>query len=326
MLCVAPTIKAMYGGATAFIGDSGFSADSDGLSFAGNTASADPSTNDEFTESEYLLNATDPMPDDAGYLSVAADLWSFYESRVSELDLYPFDSSAALCFVSGDSVHSQPNGSSWDTAYRSLKECIDQLAANGDGGEIWVNGVQTTRESAFELQSDIRIYGGFDGSESARTQRDWNRSRSTLTFDEFAGDLFDAAGHLLVAINASNVLIDGFVIVQSQSADSLWCSTESGGVLYAVNSDIAIVNTVFYRFCAETGGAMYCEGGNPAGDSPSVLSGAPTILNSAFIGNRAVRSGGAVDAEFGCNFFGLVLLERMPCSVSLVQVFSVCMF
>ena len=278
-------LKALFGGALALIINSELSVNSANNQLRDNTEPI------EYTEDDFLFNRTDAELGDFEYIDTLSDLWTFYESRIDELDLFPFDSNAGLCFVSGDSTSGTPTGNSWDTAFQSLSECIDKLDSTGNGGEIWVSGDQSLSNNPFVLRNNIRIYGGFDGTESERTQRDWNRTPSILSSDD----------RVLESVEVSGVLIDGFII-QSRS-QSEECSLSNGGGLYAVNSDISIVNTVFYKLCAETGGAMYCQSGSPGGDEPEVLSGAPTILNSAFIGNRAVRNGGAIAAISGCNLF-----------------------
>lgn len=81
------------------------------------------------------------------------------------------------------------DGVEWDTAYRYLQ---DALLSAASGDEIWVArgtyyvdedcanplGVcddprdLTEREATFQLEDDVDLYGGFDGTETMRSERD----------------------------------------------------------------------------------------------------------------------------------------------------------
>ncbi|MFM7715745.1 MAG: hypothetical protein ACKO7A_24510, partial [Microcystis sp.] len=66
------------------------------------------------------------------------------------------------------------NGSAWNNAYGSLASAITAAQA---GDEIWVSAgtykptTGTDRNATFTLKNNVGIYGGFAGTETARTQR-----------------------------------------------------------------------------------------------------------------------------------------------------------
>jgi hypothetical protein len=72
-----------------------------------------------------------------------------------------------VIYVSGSAGGTQ-NGTSWQNAFRSL---TDALAVWVPGAEIWVANNTYTLSAPIVLQSAMRLYGGFIGTESQRDQR-----------------------------------------------------------------------------------------------------------------------------------------------------------
>ena len=69
------------------------------------------------------------------------------------------------------------DGMSWATAYPSLQSA---LLAAASGAEVWVAAGRYTpapasgnRAATFQLKNGVAIYGGFAGTETARSQRNW---------------------------------------------------------------------------------------------------------------------------------------------------------
>ncbi|MEE9128429.1 MAG: right-handed parallel beta-helix repeat-containing protein [Phycisphaerales bacterium] len=102
--------------------------------------------------------------------------------------LFSAPANSAIIYVDG-TVGPCGDGVEWDTAYRYLQ---DALLDADSGDEIWVArgtyyvdrdcgnplGVcndprdLTEREATFQLKDDVDLYGGFLGTETARSQRD----------------------------------------------------------------------------------------------------------------------------------------------------------
>jgi len=65
------------------------------------------------------------------------------------------------------------DGSSWINAYTDLKAAINSAAPNS---ELWITaGVYSpgaTTADRFQLSTDLKLYGGFNGTETALSQRD----------------------------------------------------------------------------------------------------------------------------------------------------------
>ncbi len=82
---------------------------------------------------------------------------------------------AAVLRVNASSTASGPDGLSWETAYSAIQAAVD---AAGAGDEVWVaGGVYTISggPSVVTLQQrpNVALYGGFEGVETARDQRNW---------------------------------------------------------------------------------------------------------------------------------------------------------
>ena len=151
------------------------------------------------------------------------------------------------------------DGSSWDNAYPTLQ---DALAVAASGDEIWVaasvyypdEGAGQTnddRTSTFMLQNGVAIYGGFDGTEAQREERDWENHITVLsgdidheTFpdstdvDGVVNDAEDISGenayHVVTSIDTdSSAVLDGFIITAG-SADGLVFPDDGGGGLAAI--------------------------------------------------------------------------------------------
>lgn len=119
------------------------------------------------------------------------------------------------------------DGQSWDTAYKDLQSCLDDIRDNKPDdvsqGEIWVaTGTYTPSEAAdwadgtdpqfysFIMYDNTSLYGGFDGTETSRNSRDWRDNPSYLSCnitDDFGSNI--VCSNILLA--AMNTIVDGFV-------------------------------------------------------------------------------------------------------------------
>ncbi|WP_448543410.1 choice-of-anchor Q domain-containing protein [Roseiflexus sp.] len=189
--------------------------------------------------------------------------------------------------------------SSWSNA------CTLQTALTTavSGVQIWVKmGVHkpTTnpaqRTAAFALKSDVAIYGGFAGTETALNQRDWTLNITVLSGDIDNNDTVDASGVVTTATNivgsnayhvvsATNVLstavVDGFVITGGQANNGAFPHNAGGG-MYIQFSNPTLTNITFSGNTAAFGGGAYSGNGNPL------------LTNVAFTGNSATSGGGGI--------------------------------
>ena len=72
-----------------------------------------------------------------------------------------------------------PSGTGGCTSWADACGLQAALALAGAGGEVWVAEgthfptADTERTAAFQLASGVALYGGFEGWETSREQRDW---------------------------------------------------------------------------------------------------------------------------------------------------------
>ncbi|MFT4547660.1 MAG: hypothetical protein ACI8XO_002234 [Verrucomicrobiales bacterium] len=207
---------------------------------------------------------------------------------------------AALRFIKQDAAGLN-NGSSWEDAHTSLATAID-VAASSD--EIWVaqgihlptiesNGANMEpgpRAASFGvIGKSLKLYGGFNGTETARNQRDWVARPTILSGDlGVPGDATDNAYTVLHSFS-STLMVDGFTIRDGNSnGTALGTSNDfdgNGGGVFQNSGTMTFANCQIYNNYAAYGGAMY------------LISGSITLLNCSFVNNSARWVGGAIDGR-----------------------------
>jgi len=203
------------------------------------------------------------------------------------------------------------DGSSWTDAYPDLQDALG-VALPSD--EIWVaKGTYfpavTNRTFSFVLpNSAVSIYGGFAGTETMVSQRDW-LTNITILSGEVGVDTtnLDNSYHVVTGNGAgSTSVLDGFTIREGEATGS--GGNANGGGVYVSSGRPTFVNLLITRNNASTeGGGMYVElGSSPAlfnvtfslndaqfggGMATSVLCN-PTLTNVTFTRNDADEGGG----------------------------------
>ena len=165
------------------------------------------------------------------------------------------------------------DGSSWASAFTDLHQAI--AAAPGSCTEIWVAaGTYFTQGQSFALRHQLPILGGFAGTETNASQRNWTNHLTILKND---GN-FAVVNNGGVSIDAS-AFLDGFVI-------------------QSVNSSFAVFN----QNCSPT--IQNCTIAN----CPNLVmwnqGGSPNLVNCVFTNNQstAVHNLGSSPTFTGCVF------------------------
>lgn len=173
------------------------------------------------------------------------------------------------------------NGSSWANARGDLRQAIKTAAF---GTQIWVSqGTYTTtncssctqsdRKISFVVPDGVALYGGFNGTETSLSQRNWEINKTILSGDIDSDDRATNNTYNIFYLQNVGILtiIDGFTITGGNANDTL-----SIGELYT------------------SGSAIYNDsrGGNYTN---------PTIKNCTFSRNFAIGFGGAVFNNGGYN-------------------------
>jgi len=200
----------------------------------------------------------------------------------------------AILYVDIGNSSGTENGAGWATAYTSVQDAVDS-AVNGD--EIWVAaGTYTgTGEYVVEMAEGVALYGGFAGTETERSQRNWTANPTII----------DGETQRKVLLGADNASLDGFTITrggnyiygggmynEGEFLNELSLSISncsfvnnhaiSGGAIYSDSADIEVTNCTFDQNGGLQGGAVY------------TMNSAPIFTFCIFTDNNAANRGGAM--------------------------------
>ncbi len=203
-----------------------------------------------------------------------------------------------VIYVDADAT-GQDDGSSWTNAFCDLQ---DALARAEYGDQIWVaeGTYKPTQDvnadlacyEAFELKNGVAVYGGFAGSETSLSQRDYENNVTLLSGD-LAGDdgpnftnNDENSRHVIIGDDTDETtILDGFAI-SGGNAKSASPHNAGGGLIVWTTGSPTLQNCKFIGNSATTyGGAIY------AGKSSSKIQGC------RFEGNIS-RSGGAIRLQY----------------------------
>lgn len=205
------------------------------------------------------------------------------------------------------------DGSSWDCAFRSLQNGI---AAAQSGDEIWV--AQGTyfpdegdaqrlgsRDEVFHVPDGVSIYGGFDGTETSRSNRNPDPATNGTVLSSDIGTTGDAADNsftLVVLCNAgSSTTLDGLTVRGAQRALLLGgTNTQKRSARESIGCD--------YRgdgWEVQDSGGIWISGGAPVirnvistnntsdfGGGITIVDGAEPTLQSVTLSDNLGRSNG----------------------------------
>ncbi|MEN6519623.1 MAG: right-handed parallel beta-helix repeat-containing protein [Armatimonadota bacterium] len=164
------------------------------------------------------------------------------------------------------------DGSSWTLAKKTIQAGINAASPNG-GGEIWV--AAGTYSEHITLKANCYLYGGFAGTESQRTERDFSVNKSIIDGTQ-NGNVVSASGLSAIAC------VDGFTIRNSGS---------SYYGIYCYSSSPTITNNTING----NGGGICCYVSKPTISNNTICGNGsgigciaptnPTITNNTISGN-----------------------------------------
>lgn len=200
-----------------------------------------------------------------------------------------------VVYVDQGNTSGVEDGASWATAYTTLQSGIDD-AWRGFGGEVWVaqGTYDESRDNAgaLLLRFGVSVYGGFQGSEAVRNQRDPAQFLTVID----AGAANGGSPAATAVFGENGAVLDGFTIQGARAVDDLTGNSGAG----MINNEVSpqIVGCTFKDN----------EAARFAGGVLNVGNGVPVFEACVFLDNRAGESGGAVantdcSPEFrGCRF------------------------
>ncbi|MDF9831077.1 choice-of-anchor Q domain-containing protein [Parabacteroides sp. PF5-6] len=214
------------------------------------------------------------------------------------------------------------NGSSWNDAARSLADALKYAATPANNvKQIWVaqgtyypedipDSYSGTRARTFSIPTNVRVYGGFAGTEDeAFTDRDWVTNQTILSGDlngdDKPGDLeTNKSDNCLNVVYLNGGTLDGFHITGGNGASY----GSAGGGVYAYGGATLTNNTIYGNTASSGGGVYAYDGailtnntiyGNKATEGGGVSARGSTLTNNTIYDNTATYDGGGVFASGG---------------------------
>ncbi|PCJ52552.1 MAG: hypothetical protein COA79_23385 [Planctomycetota bacterium] len=223
---------------------------------------------------------------------------------------YYLGTNAPVIYV--DAGASGGDGSSWGNAFNDLHAALTEAGTGGVAREIWVKKGNymphaNNRGISFNLPPMTSMFGGFNGTESKRYERNVEADTVQLSGEiGMPGFPYDNSFHVVKFLG--NGLIDGFTIGNG-FADGTGNDSKGGGI-YAPNANSYIQNCqIFDCGAAEDGGGVYtfssslfevtfanCFSGNDAGGA---FLGGSELEGCVFVLCDAGNDGGAAHSEGG---------------------------
>ena len=203
------------------------------------------------------------------------------------------------------------NGTSWANAFTNLQNALSGVCP-GITTQIWVAQgtykptIGTDPTISFVMKNNLAIYGGFIGTETLLSQRDWVNNVTVLSGDiGVVGLNSDNSNSVIKNIGLNNTaVIDGITIRDGFS------SSGNGGGMNNYSSFPKVNNCIFKENYAQYfGGGMFNLYQSPSicncifsGNTASVHGGgifnwasSPSVNNCTFSGNKAVNEGSGMN-------------------------------
>lgn len=201
----------------------------------------------------------------------------------------------AVVYVDADAAGLN-DGSSWQNAFNDLNDAIIAASASD---ELWVaEGLYkptsgTNRNNVFLIDVGLSIFGGFNGTETQRNERDWDKH-----LVRFSGDIGSPAdsnnSKTIMKIDASSqVIIDG---VRFRKAYSELTDPGNEAAL-VVLTDARIRHCYFTNNQSGYSAAIY-----QAANSNVLLEDCLFALNTTLIGNTFQRESNTTATVVNCTF------------------------
>ena len=195
------------------------------------------------------------------------------------------------------------DGSNWTNAYQDLSEALESLHPFS---EIWVKkGMYQPgvfRSDFFFIPPDVSVYGGFNGTETERSQRNPSVNETILSGDiGITGEGSDNSFHIVVPSSGSH--LEGFTIEDGNASENFSDSRGKGAGLYAKNASFTLSECVFKNNRArQKGGAIYLDEANASLANCSFTTNLGTGLEDGFGYAGAIYANKVVLSLTACQF------------------------
>ena len=192
-------------------------------------------------------------------------------------------------YVDGATGSDANAGTSWGTAFATLTEALAQA---GSADEIWIaEGTYTpgsNRSDSFTItgnQDGLKIYGGFAGGETSRSERDPTANPVVLSGDlgNNDGSDFDDDG-----VPDSGREENAHHVIFFNGGEGIGPSVGANVTTATVLGSVTVTGGDTEGSFSGNGGGIYCDGQGGGNEC------SPTISNVTFTGNSAQFEGGAI--------------------------------
>ena len=247
------------------------------------------------TAGNLRLRAESPALDsgDSAIVDAIVDLAGNARIVNQDVDIGAYERPSDSCPDNGvvyvnQQAHQPGDGLAWSSAFKALQDAMIVV----DSCEIWVAaGIYkptsgTNRAATFALTSEVGIFGGFDGTESLRSQRNWQTNPTVLSGDiNQVGNIADNSFHVVSGSGTDDTaVLDGFTVIAGNAdgeTDSP-CDQNCGGGIFNDSGSPRLQNIrLTGNQAAAWGGGIYNSNNS-----------SPLLINIAISGNRAGWGGG----------------------------------
>ena len=191
-------------------------------------------------------------------MSGTAVLWLLLGAMASHGAVYYVDGAA------GDDARDGTGG--WSDALKTLTNAITKASS---GSEVWVKAgtykpsLDNDRTKSFVMKDGVDLYGGFDGMETNREERDWVANPTLLSGELGAPNtLLDNSRHVVIGATAR---LDGFIVVNGCASNAVSGTdlNNYGAGMYTSGAYPITANCVFSNNLSiyGRGGAVYWDQG-----------------------------------------------------------------
>ncbi|WP_083448652.1 InlB B-repeat-containing protein [Lysinibacillus macroides] len=223
----------------------------------------------------------------------------------------PLRMTSAIIYVTEDG-NGNKDGTSWTDAFGDLQEALVEASTMAQPVQIWVAAgtykpteqidSSDPRTATFQMQNNVAIYGGFDGTEINLAARDWENNETILSGDiGTVGDNTDNVYHVFyhpagldldetaildgVTIKEGNADINSDELQDPIDIDDPDDPHNYGGGMHNNGGSPTLQNVTFESNTANAGGGVYNA------------SSSPTLKNVTFSNNEVDWQGGGMVNE-----------------------------
>lgn len=166
---------------------------------------------------------------------------------------------------------SSGDGSSWENAVGELADAMENAKINNDILEIWVTtgtykplyyttlidddyyGYDGGKYNFFPVRGNLKIYGGFAGTESSVSERELTEESLSV----LSGYMNNGSRNynIIKCYGTDNFEIDGFIITGAYSTNTT--ENDDVGAIYLFDSNVTIRNSILTQNQSSAGAGIY---------------------------------------------------------------------